>query len=197
MQLIEQLSQQLGVDGDKAQALAGALLGSVQNAVTEKVSASAGEQVAAAVPELGAWKDKAGALLGGGGDEGGSGLGGMLGALAGGGGGGGGGMGGMLGALAGGSDDKQEGGAGLGDMLGALAGGSGSSAGPAMLIAVLGKIGVDSDKASMIAPIVWQFLESRLDGDLLDKIKGAVPFLSGGDAEGGGGVAGMLGGLLG
>jgi hypothetical protein len=76
MDLIQQLSQAVGVDGDQAQALAGKALGMVRDRVAEGDEGAA-KELESAVPELGGWEEKAKSAMGGGG------LGGLLGAAAG------------------------------------------------------------------------------------------------------------------
>ena len=96
MDLIGTLASTLGVESSTAQALAGTVLGKVQEEVADNAGADAASQVADAVPELSGWQEKAAALAGGGGG------GGLLGALGGGGG--------LLGAAAeaiGGEDARQ------------------------------------------------------------------------------------------
>ena len=172
MDLITELGSKLGIGEDKAQAIAGTVMGMVSGAVKGEHGDSAAAQVEAAVPEMGDWKERAAGLLGG--AAAGGGLGGMLGGLA-----GGGGAGGLLGGA-----------------LSSL--GGGQAADIAGLIAVLSKLGIDGSKAALVAPIALQFLKSRLDPGLVTKVLSAVPMLTGGgDAPAtGGGIGGMLGGLF-
>ncbi len=152
MDLIATLSEKLGVPTDSAQALAGSVLGGVQDAVggdDEDAAAQFGD----AIPELDGWKGKAAGLLGGGDSEPSGGLGGLLGAAG--------------SALGGGS------GGGLGGLLGAA---GESAAGIAGVVAILGKLGIDESKATLVAPLL-----SGAGGD------------DGGSS--GGGIAGALGGL--
>lgn len=180
MDLIATLAGQLGVNPDQAQALAGSVLGGVTTSVKDEFGDEAGGQLESAVPELGDWKAKAAGLLGGAEEQEGSA--GGLGGLLGGGAGGllGGGAGGLLGAAAG-----ALGGEGLKDMA-AVAG-------------LLGKFGIDPAKATMIAPLLLDFLKKRVDEDLLAKVLKAAPLLSGGgESEADeGGVGGMIGSLFG
>lgn len=154
MDLITVLAGQLGVESAQAQALAGSVIGGVQRAVADREDDRAAEEMSEAIPELSAWKDQASSLLGGdeGGDEGG-GIGGLLG-----------------GALGGGA-------AGI---LGAVAGAVGGQQGKdvAAVVAVLDKLGVDSSKASLVAPTILQFLKERVSSGLLEKILAAAPLLS-------------------
>ena len=91
MDLINQLSSQLGVDPAQAQALAGSVLGGVRGQVAEQMGEDAAGQLDAQVPELDGWQEQAEAAVGGD-----SAAGGLLGGLAGG----------LLGA-AGGEEAKQ------------------------------------------------------------------------------------------
>ena len=101
-----------------------------------------------------------------------------------------------------------------GSVLGGLAGFAGSGAGQALLgklggaeaqqsaqaVALLSKLGLSTEQATMAVPLVLGFLRDRLDPSTLDLILKAAPFLSAfsGDDDGdGGGLGGMLGGLLG
>ncbi|MFY0574382.1 DUF2780 domain-containing protein [Cystobacter fuscus] len=52
MDLIGQLSQQLGVDSNQAQGLAGSLLKLVQGTVKEKISPEAADQMGQSIPEM-------------------------------------------------------------------------------------------------------------------------------------------------
>jgi hypothetical protein len=88
MDLIAALSSQLGIDGDKAQGLAGAALGSLQQQVAQKLSGGDASAIAAQIPEIEQWKAKAAALSSDGGSLGGGGgllggVGGLLGAASG------------------------------------------------------------------------------------------------------------------
>ena len=93
MDLIAALSSQLGIDADKAQGLAGAALGLLQQQVSQKLGGADGAALSSQIPELAQWKAKAEASSAGGAVGGGllGGAGGLLGAarsLLGGGGGG-------------------------------------------------------------------------------------------------------------
>jgi hypothetical protein len=186
MDFIGQLSQQLGVDSNQAQGLAGSLLGLVQGTVKEKLGPDAAEQVGQAVPEMQGWQQAAGAAAPQGG---GGGLMGALGGMMGGGQGASGGAAGMLGAL--------------GGALGGAAAQAGEVAG---VVALLGRFNIDAGKASLVAPLLLSFLKSRLDPALVGRILSVMPLLAnigggntpgGGGSQGGGGLGGMLGGLLG
>ena len=52
MDLIGQLSQQLGVNGTQAQGVAGSLLKLVQGTVREKLGPDAASQMGSAIPEM-------------------------------------------------------------------------------------------------------------------------------------------------
>lgn len=185
MDLIGQLAGTLGLEENQAQALAGTVIGGVQSAVADEDPDKAAE-IGKAVPELGGWQSTAGSLLGGGGDEGGGGLGGLLGGLAGAAGGGGGGAAGLLGAAAGALGGQE-----AKDTL--------------AVVGILNKFDVDAGKAAMVAPLILNFLKSRVEPGTLSTILAVAPMLAGavggdddgGDDKPGGGVMGALGGLLG
>ncbi|MEY4549789.1 MAG: hypothetical protein RL685_5984 [Pseudomonadota bacterium] len=166
MDLIAELSSQLGIDADKAQGLAGGALGSLQKQVAEKLGGTDAAAIAGQIPELGQWKARAEALSSA---EGGGGL---LGGL--------GGAGGLLGAASG--------------LLGG--GGSGSGFDVAALVQLAAKAGVGPAAAKQLLPLVLQFLQSRLDPALLSKITAVIPVLTGGANKGGlmGALGGILGG---
>nr|WP_255442780.1 DUF2780 domain-containing protein [Corallococcus sp. Z5C101001] len=172
MDLIGQLSQQLGVDGTQAQGLAGSLLKMVQGTVQEKVGPDAAQQLEHAIPELQGWKQAA-AEQAPAGDGGG-----LMGAL-----------GGMLG------------GGGGGGLMGALGGAAAHAGEVASVVAILQRFNLDAGKATLVAPLLLDFLKSRLDPGLVTKVLAVVPMLTGGAGGGsgsqGGGLGGMLGGLLG
>jgi hypothetical protein len=196
MDLIATLSSQLGLDPEKAQGLAGAVLGQVEQRVGQKLGGGEAASLRSALPELDTWKAKA-AALGGAGDGGegsagvSGGLGGVFGAAAGALGGGassaaGGGLGGLLGAA--------------GSLLGGVGGGSGSGAAGldlASLLQVASRAGLSPSTAQQLLPIVVSFLKSRLDPSTLAKVFSAVPGLDklGGGSQGG--LLGMLGGIMG
>ncbi len=62
MDLIAAISSQLGVDANEAQGLAGAVLGSVQQQVSQKLGGADAAAFAGQLPELEGWKAQAGAL---------------------------------------------------------------------------------------------------------------------------------------
>lgn len=95
MDLIAQLSSQLGVDPTQAQALAGAVLGGVKDQVGEHVGTEAAQSLDAQVPELSTWQQQASQTL-----EQPKATGGLLGGLAGG-------LGGQLLGAVGGEEAKQ------------------------------------------------------------------------------------------
>lgn len=175
MDLIGQLAGALGVQEEQAQAVAGAVLGTVKKQVADEAGGDAAAKVDAAVPELSGWQAKAQSMLGGGGG------GGLLGAAAGALGGGGGGLLGAAAGALGGEDARQT----------------------AALVTILGKLDIDPSKAALVAPLALSFLKDRLDPKLLNTVLSAAPMLAGGasgagsDGGGLGAAAGMLGGLLG
>ena len=196
MDFIGQLSQQLGVDAPQAQGLAGSLLKVVQGTVKEKMGAAAAEQLEHAIPELSGWHQQAQAQApqapAAGDGEG------LMGAL--------GGLGGLLGGHGQGQtppQGTQESGGGL---LGALGGAMTQASEVAGVVAVLQRFHLDAGKAALVAPLLLNFLKSRLDPQLVSGILSAMPMLAnlaggghtpeGGGAQGGGGLSGMLGGLL-
>ncbi|RKH11587.1 hypothetical protein D7V97_10805 [Corallococcus sp. CA053C] len=172
MDLIGQLSQQLGVDGTQAQGLAGSLLKLVQGTVQEKVGPDAARQMDQAIPEMQGWQQTAAAQAP---TADGGGLMGALGGLMGGGGGGG--------------------------LMGALGGAAAHAGEVAGVVAILQRFNLDAGKAALVAPLLLNFLKSRLDPALVGKILAVVPMLTGGSGgsgpQGGGGLGGMLGGILG
>ncbi|MED5371745.1 MAG: hypothetical protein VX899_12065 [Myxococcota bacterium] len=188
MDLIGQLAGQLGIEEKQAQALAGTVIGGVQNAVKDE---EGGEQKAAeiaeAVPELGDWKSQAGDLLGGGGEASQGGMGGLLGAAA--------------GALGGGGQS----GGGMGGLLGAAAGALGGQEAKdtVAVVAVLSEFDVEPGKAALVAPLILNFLKSRVKPGTLQTILAVAPMLAAAldkdddDKGEGGGLGGVLGGLLG
>lgn len=167
MDLIAALSSQLGIDAGKAQGLAGAALGSLQQQVSQKLGGGDAAAIGSQIPELAQWKTQAEALSseGGGGLLGGAG--GLLGAASG-----------LLGGLAGGGS------------------GAGGGFDVAALVQLAAKAGVGPAAAKQLLPLVLQFLQSRLDPGLLSKVLSAVPALSGGGNKGGllGALGGILGG---
>jgi hypothetical protein len=185
MDFIGQLSQQLGVDSNQAQGLAGSLLGLVQGTLKEKLGPDAAEQLGKAVPEMQGWQQAAGAAA-------------PQGA--------GGGLMGALGGMMGGGQGQSGGAAGMLGALGGALGGAASHAGEvAGVVALLGRFNLDASKASLVAPLLLSFLKSRLDPALVSRILSVMPLLAnvgggntpGGGPQGGGGLGGMLGGLLG
>ncbi|QSQ20213.1 DUF2780 domain-containing protein [Pyxidicoccus parkwayensis] len=185
MDLIGQLSQQLGVNGTQAQGLAGSLLKLVQGTVQEKLGPDAAKQMGSAIPEMDSWQQAAKAAAPAQ-EQGGGGLMGALGGLMGGNDGGGGGG----------------GGGGMGAMLGALGGAAAQAGEVAAVVSLLGRFNIDASKASLVAPLLLNFLKSRLDPGLVSKVLAVVPMLAGvgggGNTSGsGGGLGGMLGGLMG
>ncbi len=175
MDFIGQLSQQLGVDNNQAQGLAGSLLKLVQGTVKEKMGTEAADQLGQSIPEMQNWQQAAQAQA-----PAESGGGGLMGAL--------GGLGGMLGG------QGQSGGGG--GLMGALGGAVGHAGEVAGVVALLQRFNIDAGKASLVAPLLLNFLKSRLDPKLVGGILSVMPMLAnvgGGGAQGGGGG---LGGLI-
>ncbi len=185
MDFIGQLSQQMGVDSHQAQGLAGSLLKLVQGAVKDKMGPDAATQMDSAIPEMQGWQRQAeqqqAAPAAGGG---------LMGAL--------GGLGGMLGGQGGG-------GSGGGGLLGALGGAAAHAGEVAGVVSLLQRFNIDAGKASLVAPLLLDFLKSRLDPKLVSGILMVVPMLAGaggnkppegGGSAGGGGLGGLLGGLI-
>jgi uncharacterized protein VcgC/VcgE DUF2780 len=171
MDLIASLTSQLGIEPTKAQGLAGAVLGKIEEQVGQKLGGADAAALRAQLPELDGWKAASPALQGGGG-------GGLLGAL---------------GGRAGGGSDL------LGAAAGLLGGGGGAGGGldVASLIQLASNAGLSSGTAQKLLPIVVSFLKSRLDPALLSKVLSVVPGLEklAGGASGGG-LGGLLGGIL-
>lgn len=167
MDLIEDLSSQLQLDGGQARGLAGSLLGLVQDGVRDKLGPEAADNLAGAVPELGEWSGDAQALAA--------------------------------------QPEPASGGLDLGGLLGAglsaLGGPQAQALGP--VASILGKLGLDASKAQLVAPLLMNFLQSRLDPELMSKLTSALPWLgmlTGASptpaSSEGGGLGAMLGGLL-
>ena len=173
MDFIGMLGSQLGIGGEQAQALAGSVLGGVKGAVAEQLGAESAGKMADAIPELDGWQAQAAKLVGGQSSGGADLLGGLPG---------------MLGGSSGG-------GGLLDSALGAVAGAQQVSA----ISGVLTKLGLDGGMAATVAPMVIEFLKSRIDSELLTKILAAVPMpsgLAGGDDGEKSSLGSMLGGLL-
>jgi len=173
MDLVGTLSSQLGMTPDQAKGLAGGLLGVLNGAVHHGAGPDAASQLQAAIPELKNWMQTAAAHQGAAAPAGGSGdLLGMLGS--------------MLGSQ------------GAGNLATQL---QGSGAATAMTT-VLAKYGIKPEQMAAVAPVLGQFLQHRMGADGAQSILGQVlPMLTGaaqGQGSGGlGGIASMLGGLLG
>ncbi len=186
MDLVKILAAQLGVDPNQAQAVAGAVLGQVQQVATSQGDESSAEAIGAAVPELGDWKQKAASSLGVGGTD----------ALTD-----------LFGQLTGGGDSDDDGGGGL---LAGLAEAAGSGLGnqllesvagkevgqQAQLVGLLSQLGIGADKAALVVPTVLTFLKERLSDDMVEQLLKAAPMLAAAGGSGGG-VGGMLSGLFG
>jgi hypothetical protein len=189
MDLIGQLSQQLGVDSNQAQGLAGSLLKLVQGTVKEKMGPEAADQLGQAIPEMQGWQQQAQTQQASQPESGG----GLMGALGG------------LGGLLGGQGPSSGGGGG--GLMGALGGAMGQAGEVAGLVALLQRFNLDAGKAALVAPLLLDFLKSRLDPKLVGGILAVMPMLAnlgggggstpgGGGSQGGGGLGGLLGGLI-
>jgi hypothetical protein len=165
MDLIAQLSSQLGIPADAAKAVAGAAFSGAEDALPEEHSTALHTKI----PELTSWKSAAASLLAGGAaapaaaaqaSPAASGIGGLLGSSA---------MSSLAGALGGESAQQQ------------LA-----------VVGALSKLGIDPSKAALIGPLVLDFAKERLDEATLKQLVSALPMLTG---EGGaaGAAAGALG----
>lgn len=84
-----------------------------------------------------------------------------------------------------------------GGLLGGVLGGGGSGFDVGALVQLAAKSGVGPGAVQQLLPLLVQFLQSRLEPGLLQRILSAVPALTGGGGKPGGGLAGALGGLLG
>lgn len=97
------------------------------------------------------------------------------------------------------AETSSTGGGGLagaaGGLLGGVLGGGGSGFDASALIQMAVKAGVGPGAAQQLVPLVLQFLQSRLEPGLLQRVLSAVPGLAGGK-PGGGGLLGALGGLM-
>jgi hypothetical protein len=94
--------------------------------------------------------------------------------------------------------------------MGALGGAMGQAGEVAGVVALLQRFNLDAGKASLVAPLLLNFLKSRLDPKLVSGILAVMPMLAnlgsggggdtpggGGSQAGGGGLGGLLGGLIG
>lgn len=167
MDLISTLAKTVGISDQQAQAVAGLALGATRSQVAEKDPGLAG-QLAGAIPELAGWQQAAAAV---GAAPAAAPAGGGL-------------LGGLMSAASGGVGNQ---------LLGAVAGQEAAQG--AQLVGLLGKLGLGAEHAALAAPVLLQFLKSRLGDDTVGKVLAFAPMLSGG-APAAGGVAGMLGGLL-
>jgi hypothetical protein len=89
----------------------------------------------------------------------------------------------------------------MGAMLGAIGGAAAQAGEVAAVVSLLGRFNIDASKATLVAPLLLDFLKSRLDPGLISKILAVVPMLAGAGGNtpggGGGGLGGLLGGLMG
>lgn len=192
MDFIGQLSQQLGVQPTQAQGLAGSLMKMVQGAVQEKMGPEAAQQLHQAIPEAQGWQQQAEAHAApAAAPSSGEGL---MGALGG------------LGGLLGGQDGQGQAASGGGGLMGALGGAMAQAGEVAAIASLLQRFNIDGGKAVMVAPLLLNFLKSRLDPKLVTGILAAMPMLAnlvggghtpeGGGTQGGGGLGGLLGNLI-
>lgn len=156
MDLIGQLSSALGVESNKAQALAGTLLGAARSQLAENGDAEDVAKLDAAVPELSDWKSTANAQVQDPsvGDGAGEGLGGLFSSL----------------SKAAGSSMGQQ-------LIGAVAGEGARE--KAAVVSVLGQLGLQPSHAAMAAPVLLDFLEDRLSKDWTSRLVKAAPILMG------------------
>jgi hypothetical protein len=192
MDLIASLSSQLGLDPERAQGLAGAVLGKLEEQVHNQLGSAEAAALRCQVPELEGWKAKISALGEGGGVSGAAGS--PLG--------GGGGLLGAAGGLLGGAGGLLGGAGGLLGGAGGLLGGAGGLLGGgrgldvASLLQLAAKAGLGGGAAEKLVPIVMSFLKSRLDPALLAQVLSVVPGLEK-FTGGSGGLGGLFGGILG
>ncbi len=172
MDIIGDLTSQLGISSDKAQALAGSVVGLIGGRLKEEFGEESTRELEDKIPELDEWKRAAERVVG---TESESSEGGLSGLLAG---------------VMGGGDDAQGGGL-LGSALGALSGARDIN----VIATILSKIGLDASKAALVAPLLLNFLKSRVGEGTLKQIMSVAPMLTGGGEEGGG-LMGALGGFL-
>jgi hypothetical protein len=187
MDLIRSLASSVGIQEDQAQALAGSLLGKIQNSVKDEAGDAPAQELAKAIPELGSWQQKAQQLVAPSAPAAPS-------------------AGGLLGGLLGG------GGGGLLDSVANAVGGE-SLRETAAVVQILSRFNIDPSKAVMVAPLLLDFLKKRLSPQLLGVVLQAAPLLGSSDknnddkpdhksddkpaSPGLGDVLGGLGGLFG
>lgn len=77
--------------------------------------------------------------------------------------------------------EQGQGDSGFGGLLNAAAGAIGGQQAQdvAQIVQLLGKFGVDTSKASLVAPTILQFLRQRLDDNILQLVLQAAPLLAG------------------
>ena len=189
MDFVGTLAKQIGIEESQATALAGGIMGLVKTGVASQGSEEDAAAVAEAVPEAAEWEQAAEEQLG---EPGEAGLSNLLGDL-----------------FGGGSEGQESSSGGLGGMLGGLVGGVAEAVDAkeakhtAQLAVLIGKIGLSPAHAAMVAPLAYDFLESRLNGQVFELAKQALPWLAGSGGEAaakeaaGGDVASTVGGMLG
>ena len=170
MDLVSALSSQLGIDPTQAQAIAGTVLSTVRSQVADQAGDSAASAMDSAVPELSVWQHQADQVMASQDTGGGGGF-----------------LGSALSAASGGLG---------GQLLSAVAGEEAKQA--AQVGALISKLGIDADKATLAGPLVLSFLKSRMPKEWLDMALQAAPMLTGLDSQAsGGGAAGAALGALG
>lgn len=148
MDLISTLAGAMGVPAEQAQAVAGLVLGTAKSQVSEKDAGLAG-QIGAAIPELDGWQAAAKQQTQAAAPSGGGLLGGLMSAAS----------------------------SGLGNqLLGAVAGQQAAEG--AALVGLLGKLGLSAQHASLAAPVLLDFLKSRLGEGTVKQILTYAPMLS-------------------
>jgi hypothetical protein len=193
MDFVGTLARQIGIEESQATALAGGIMGLVKSGVASQGSEEDVAAVAEAVPEAAEWEQAAEQQLG---EPGEAGLSNLLGDL-----------------FGGGSRGEESSSGGLGSMLGGLVGGVAEAVDAkeakhtAQLALLIGKIGLAPTHAAMVAPLAYDFLESRLNGQVFELAKQALPWLIGSDGDAAGKeptssdvtstVGNVLGGLFG
>lgn len=164
MDLITGLTKTLDVSADQAEALAGALLGSLQQQLRAAGATAHAERVAEAIPELPGWKRRAAAALG------------VV----------------PLEGVAGGRASGRQGESPAG--LGGLADGITKLLGKAglanegldisFLTTLFSELGFDPTAAPRAAPLFGEFIQVRLPAEDARRLVETAPFLASGHASG-------------
>lgn len=82
--------------------------------------------------------------------------------------------------------EAESGGEGLGGLLGSAVGALGGGDSLALLTQLATQFGVAPQVVSVVGPLVKQFLEGRLEANLLAQVMSALPAFTGGASQGGG-----------